>query len=51
MKGSGAGYGFDVITDIGGSLEQAAKNKDTQKIQQQIDKLAAYIKGLEVKYE
>ncbi|NQS89822.1 response regulator [Patescibacteria group bacterium] len=51
MKGSGAGYGFDVITDIGGSLEQAAKNKDTQRIQQQIDRLSTYLESLEVTYE
>jgi len=51
MKGSGAGYGFDAITDIGGLLEQAAKNKDIQRIQQQIDRLSTYLEGLEVTYE
>jgi len=32
MKGSGGGYGFDAITDIGQSLEQAAKSQSSREI-------------------
>ena len=48
MKGSGAGYGFDAITEFGGVLEQAAKNGDASAIRRCADELAAYLNGVEV---
>jgi len=51
MKGSGASYGFDTITDIGRSLEQAAQEKDRQEIRKWTDRLSTYIENIEVIYE
>lgn len=50
MKGSGAGYGFDAITDIGNSLEQASLNKDSAEVQKQVGKLALYLGQIEIVY-
>ena len=51
MKGSGGGYGFDDITEIGGALEQAAKRKDNTAIGDELGKLASYLARIEVVYE
>jgi len=51
MKGSGGGYGFDPITDIGAALEQAAKDANNEEIQVQTKALADYIENIEVVYE
>ena len=51
MKGAGGSYGFDAITDIGGSLEQAAKGKDADGIQRSVQELAIYLDQVEVVYE
>jgi HPt (histidine-containing phosphotransfer) domain-containing protein len=51
MKGAGGSYGFDAITDIGKSLEQAAKDKDAEGIQRSVGELAAYLDCVEVLYE
>jgi HPt (histidine-containing phosphotransfer) domain-containing protein len=51
MKGAGGSYGFDAITDIGKSLEQAAKDKDAGGIQKLVQELAAYLDRVEVLYE
>ena len=51
MKGSGGGYGFDDITEIGGALEQAAKRKDNTAIGNELEKLASYLARIEVVYE
>lgn len=51
MKGDGGGYGFDAITDMGGGLEQAAKNKNTDEIRKLARQLAAYLDRVEVVYE
>ena len=48
MKGSGAGYGFDAITELGGVLEPAAKNGDASAIRRCADELAAYLNDVEV---
>jgi HPt (histidine-containing phosphotransfer) domain-containing protein len=50
MKGSGGGYGFDGITEIGRSLEQAAKGGDAAAMRRGIDALADYMKRVEVVY-
>ncbi|MBF0614248.1 MAG: Hpt domain-containing protein [Magnetococcales bacterium] len=51
MKGSGAGYGFDGITEIGRAIEEAAKQEDRAGVEQGIAALASYLSRLEVIYE
>lgn len=51
MKGSGGGYGFDRITEIGGSIEEAAKAADKEKALQQTFELAKYLSRIDIIYE
>jgi HPt (histidine-containing phosphotransfer) domain-containing protein len=51
MKGAGGSYGFDAVTDIGKSLEDAAKNNNTEGIQRSVGELAAYLDCVKVLYE
>ena len=51
MKGAGGSYGFDAVTDIGKSLEQAAKDKDAEGIQRLVQELSLYLDHVEVVYE
>jgi HPt (histidine-containing phosphotransfer) domain-containing protein len=51
MKGVGGGYGFDAITDIGRSIEQAAKDKNPQKIEAALSKLSDYLERVEIVFE
>lgn len=48
MKGSGAGYGFDAITEIGAFIETAGKEENREKIQEGIDKLISYLEKLDI---
>jgi hypothetical protein len=48
MKGSGGGYGFDGITDIGGDIEVAAKHRDPLAIRTHVEALAWYLARVEV---
>ena len=50
MKGSGGGYGFDAVTDMGQSLEEAAKGKSAQEIVRTVDELSTYLASVEVVY-
>ena len=43
MKGSGGGYGFDGITDIGGEIELAAKHSDAVALRTHIEALSLYL--------
>ncbi|MEO8344975.1 MAG: response regulator, partial [Betaproteobacteria bacterium] len=51
MKGSGAGYGFSRITEIGASLEQAAGRRAPEEIRSRAAELVRYLDGLHVAYE
>ena len=51
MKGSGGGYGFDAITDIGHSIEDAAKEKNPEEIKKQVNALSGYLDRVEVVFE
>lgn len=51
MKGSGGGYGFDGITDIGMSLEESAKEENEEAIRNWIAELSSYLERVEVIYE
>ncbi len=43
LRGSGGGYGFDAITDIGHRLEDAARARDSGAIHKWTDELASYL--------
>jgi len=51
MKGSGGGYGFDAITELGHDLEAAAKSEHAEEISRLNDALASYLERLEVVYQ
>ena len=51
MKGDGGGYGFHAITDIGGSLEEAAANKNLQEIRKWVKQLSLYLESVEIVYK
>lgn len=51
MRGSGETFGFDGISEMGKSLEQAAKEKDLDKIDKKVKELSRYIEVVEVVYE
>src|SRR6266852_5369810 len=48
MKGAGGGYGFDVITEIGAALEQAAKQRNAAEIRDRVHELSRYLDRVEV---
>ena len=43
LRGSGGGYGFDAITDIGHHLEDAARAEDATAVGKWTEDLAAYL--------
>jgi HPt (histidine-containing phosphotransfer) domain-containing protein len=51
MKGSGGGYGFDGISEIGRACEDAAKRSQAQEIREQVDRLQAYLDSVEVVFQ
>jgi HPt (histidine-containing phosphotransfer) domain-containing protein len=50
MKGSGGGYGFDGITEIGRKIEIAAKNQDLEESRKLSEELKQYLDRVEVNY-
>jgi CheY-like chemotaxis protein/HPt (histidine-containing phosphotransfer) domain-containing protein len=48
LKGSGGGYGFDPISAIGRSIEEAAKRSDRDEISRQIAVLTDYLDRVDV---
>lgn len=48
MKGSGGGYGFDAITDLGDRIEDAALANDANEIDQAIRDLEVFVSQVEV---
>ncbi len=50
MKGSGGGYGFNGITEIGGALEKAAKDGNKEEIVRLIGELSGYLGRIEIVY-
>lgn len=48
MKGSGAGYGFDGITEIGAFIEIAGKEENREQIQEGISRLMIYLEKLDI---
>lgn len=51
LKGSGAGYGFDDITDIGDGLELAGKASDAANAMSLVQRLGEYLQSLDIRYE
>ena len=51
LKGDGAGYGFDALSEIGAALEQAAKQQDSETIRQYAGELSDYVERVEVVYD
>lgn len=51
MKGSGSGYGFDAVTEIGRNIEEAAKRRDAEEAERWIGALEEYLARVEVVYE
>jgi PAS domain S-box-containing protein len=48
MKGSGGGYGFEVISDIGAMMEVAAREARTEDIRIQVTRLEDYLDRVEI---
>ena len=48
MKGSGVSFGFDGASKIGQALEEAAGNSDAAALQTAAEKLADYVKRVEI---
>jgi signal transduction histidine kinase/CheY-like chemotaxis protein len=48
MSGTGGGYGFDPITEIGAELEESALSSDSAKIRIGIEKLDQYLRAVRV---
>lgn len=51
MKGSGAGYGFDGLTDIGHELEMAGRDADEDAAATALHRLTAYLSNMEIVYD
>ena len=50
MKGTGTSFGLPQITQIGGTLEEAAKRQDADSVRAATDELAHFLDSLEVHY-
>lgn len=48
MKGTGGGYGFNAITDVGKKLEEAAKRSEAVAIRQTVSELEQYLQAVEI---
>lgn len=51
MKGSGGGYGFHDLSNIGRAIEKAARNRDKESVRQSITDLEDFLKKLEIVYD
>jgi HPt (histidine-containing phosphotransfer) domain-containing protein len=51
MKGVGAGYGFDAVTDIGRRIQEAGEKEDAVEIRRQATELTEYLDQVEIVIE
>ena len=51
MRGSGAGWGFDGISEIGGRLEEGAEQQDAAACMEALADLRAYLRNVEIATE
>lgn len=50
MKGSGGGYGFDYISEMGKKIESASKESDASPVQEAVAALRDYLERVDVVY-
>jgi len=50
MKGSGGGYGFNMITEVGLSIENASKQKDKSIILNNLKHLEGYLDNVTIEF-
>jgi CheY-like chemotaxis protein len=50
MKGTGSGYGFPRMTELGGALEKAAIESDAAGVAQNLDQFAIYAERVRLEY-
>lgn len=50
LKGTGGGYGFDAISDVGRALEQAAKDQDAAAARVMLERLRDFLARVRVVY-
>jgi CheY-like chemotaxis protein len=50
MKGTGSGYGFPVLTDLGAAIEKAALAQDAPDLREKLEQFASYLKSVELEY-
>jgi CheY-like chemotaxis protein len=48
MKGTGAGYGFPFLTEIGGRIEAAARDGNAEELKVTIDELSSWLGRLQI---
>jgi signal transduction histidine kinase/CheY-like chemotaxis protein len=48
MKGCGKSFGFPRLTDLGRDMETAAKNRDSDALRRQLDKLREYLTEVDI---
>lgn len=51
MKGSGAGYGFELLTEVGANIEQLAKTKAGSDIKPLIAKATDYLQKVKIVFK
>ena len=47
LKGTGGGFGFPALTEMGGAIEEGAKTRDQEMIQYKLDEVMRYLDGVE----
>jgi signal transduction histidine kinase/CheY-like chemotaxis protein len=50
MKGTGAGYGFPRLTDLGSALEKAANNSDAEAVKVNVEEFETYVKSVVLEF-
>lgn len=50
MKGNGAGYGFDQISEIGQMIEATARDKKTDELEQLMLELSDFLNNVVIEY-
>jgi HPt (histidine-containing phosphotransfer) domain-containing protein len=48
MKGSGGGYGFDPVTELGGLIERAGQDRDGEAVLEAASTLRHYVDKVEI---
>ena len=50
MKGEGGSFGFDAVTSMGATLEQAALHQDLASLNHTLEEFVAYLDSIDVVY-